>query len=201
MTPGRALALAVVACAALAPGPGSTTGGFGSPRGGFGSPGGGFGSGGSARPMGPHLPRSGVTGGGAARQGIERLRAHEQRNRLEDLRRGVRRRLEADRLAPHDPLARERLERRWRAEDRATDFRRDREREAIERSVETKERLESSAERLPGGLPLARPDAEDRAAFERERRAVEEREQLERLRRDARRRLGVGPGAPRRWPR
>lgn len=186
MSPGRTLALALLATATLAPGPPSTTGGFG---------------GGSAQPVGPGIPRGGVTGGGAASQGLERLRSHQQQNRLEDLRRDTRRRLEADRLPAHDPLARERLERRWRAEDRATDFRRDREREAIERSVEIQERLESSAERLPGGGPLARPDDEDRAAFEREARESEERERIERLRRDAQRRLEVGPGAPRRWGR
>src|SRR5690606_18058882 len=54
VSPGRTLALALLATATLAPGPPSTTGGFG---------------GGSAQPVGPGIPRGGVTGGGAASQG------------------------------------------------------------------------------------------------------------------------------------
>lgn len=138
--------------------------------------------------------------GGAASGGLDRLRSYEQRNRLEDLRRDTGRRLEADRLRD-DPLAVDRARRRWRAEDRATDFQRRRDLEAIEHGVEVRERSDRAAERLLEPSPTPPGVSErSRAAFDRELRDVEQREQLERLRRDADPRTWVGPGA-RRWPR
>jgi hypothetical protein len=172
----RTLAVALLACAALAPSsPFGSSGGSGSVR--------------------------GTGSGGAARQGLDRLRTIEQRNRLEDLRTDTRRRLETDRMRARDPAARDRLDRRWRAEDRATDFRRDREREAVERSVDVNERLERSTEALPGGAPTPRTDGgEARDAFDRELGEIEARERVERLQRDAERRTRTGPGV-RPWAR
>ncbi|MEB2343270.1 MAG: hypothetical protein OZ948_00845 [Deltaproteobacteria bacterium] len=132
--------------------------------------------------------------GDAARDGLRRLEAQEQRMRLEDLRTGAHRRLEADRLRHiGDPISIERAHRRWRAEDRQRDFRRDRESEAIERAVDANEQIERATERLPG--PRAAPPeatAAARDAFERERSDLENRQRLERLRRDPARLQGPG---------
>lgn len=173
----RTLAVALLACAALAPS----------------SP---FGDSGSGS-----VGTRGIGSGAAAREGLGRLRTIEQRNRLEDLRTDTRRRLETDRIRTQDPVARDRLDRRWRAEDRATDFRRDREREAVERSVDVNERLERSTDALPGGAPAPRTDGgEAREAFDRELGEIEARQRVEQLRRDAERSTRTGPGV-RPWSR
>jgi hypothetical protein len=129
----------------------------------------------------------------------ERLRSLEQRNRLQDLSIDAQRRRQDDRLrAVGDPAARERTRQRWWREDRQTDFRREREREAIGRRVDAEERLERAQQRLPGSAPHAPAEAAaSRAEFDRELREAEQRERLERLRRESTR---TGPGA-RRWPR
>jgi hypothetical protein len=146
----------------------------------------------SPRPLGAPRP------GGAANQGLQDLRRYEQRNRLEDLRRDTRRHLEQGRLRD-DPLTLERTRRRWRAEDRETDFRRQRELDAIEHGVGVRERIDRAAERLPGPGP-AGSDEEARRAFDRKLDEVEQREQVERLGRDAQRRIWSGPGVRRGAP-
>jgi len=151
---------------------------------------------GGVRSPGP-VRRPATTRPDAASEGLGRLRSYEQRNRLEDLRRDSRRRLEQDRLRD-DPVALDRARRRWRAEDRQTDFQRQRELDAIERGVDTRERIDRAAERLPEPSPAPPGQAaESREAFERKLADVEQRERLERLRRDT----GplTGPGV-RRWP-
>jgi len=152
---------------------------------------------GSVRSPGPARPSGIPRPGSAAGDGLGRLRSYEQRNRLEDLRRDTQRRLEQTRLRD-DPVALDRARRRWRAEDRQTDFQRQRELDAIERGVDTRERIDRAAERLPEPSPAPPGQAaESREAFERKLADVEQRERLERLRRDT----GplTGPGV-RRWP-
>lgn len=136
--------------------------------------------------------------GDAAHQGLDRLRAQDQKNRLEDLRTGTQRQREAD-LLRNDPLALERARQRWRAQDRQTELQRERERQAIEQRVRTEEHLEST-----GQPSVAAPPTESREEFDRELRDQRERERIESLRR------GVGPsrgpGVPtgpgvQRWPR
>jgi len=139
--------------------------------------------------------------GRGARDATQRLRALDQRNRLEDLQTRTQRQREADRLrGTGDPSAVERARRRWHTEDRQIDLRRAREREAIERGADARTRIERSVEPLPG--PPARPslDAEaERRALERERADIERRERLDRLRRETWR-PRPGPGVQR-WPR
>jgi hypothetical protein len=138
--------------------------------------------------------------GDPARDGLRRLQTLEQRNRLEDLSRDVRRPQQEDRVrALGDPAARHRTHDRWRHEDRTRDVLRAREREAIGRRVDAEERLDRASERLPGAVPTDPADAtRSRAAFDQELRDAEQRERLERMRRDAP--LPPGPGV-RRWPR
>lgn len=138
--------------------------------------------------------------GDPARDGLGRLRAQEQRNRLEDLSIDARRRLEAERLrATGTPPAQERTRRRWQGEDDRRDFRRDREREALRRRVDAEERLERAPRPAlaPGRGDAAEADA-SRAAFDRALREADEHSRLDRLRRDAWSRSGPGV---RRWPR
>lgn len=138
--------------------------------------------------------------GDPARDALGRLRAHEQRTRLQDLQTGSHRQLESLHLhTPGHPVAREpALERRWRAEYRQSDFRRDREREAIERRLDVEERLDRAARSTAGPSSTAPSDATaSRDAFDRELADVTERERIERLRRDTLSR--TGPGI-RRWP-
>lgn len=138
--------------------------------------------------------------GDPARDGLRRLQTLEQRNRLEDLSRDVQRRQQDDRLrAIGDPAARQRTHERWRREDHSQDLLRARERESIGRRVDAEERLDRASERLPGPAPAdATEAARSRAAFDQALRDAEQREHLERLRRDAQ--IRSGPGA-RRWPR
>jgi hypothetical protein len=139
--------------------------------------------------------------GDAARDGLGHLRAQERRNRLEDLGIGAGRRLEADRSRVTDtPAGREQARRRWQAGEDRTDFRRDRDREAVRRRTDAEERLEQAGR--PGDPPTAPEPAaaigSSRIAFESALRHAAERERLERLRRDAWSRSGPGL---RRWPR
>jgi len=142
--------------------------------------------------------------GDPSRDALGRLRTYQQRTRLQDLQTDAQRRLESLR-APGHPVARDRTERRWRTEDRQTDFQRDREREAIERRLDVEQRLERAAEPRSGPAPppaAAADAAASRAAFDRELAEVEQRERLERMRRDAASRAGPGVQRwPRSWPR
>ena len=138
--------------------------------------------------------------GDPAREGLQRLRSLEQRNRLQDLSIDAQRQRQDGRLrGVGDPLDRERTQRRWWREDRQTDFRREREREAIERRVDAEERLERAGQRLPGASTSPPAEAAaSRAELDRELREAEQRARLERLLRQEPTR--TGPGI-RRWPR
>ena len=125
--------------------------------------------------------------GRPARDALGRLRAQEPRNRLEDRSIDARRRPEAEPLGSiGTPSSQERTRRRWHAEDDRTDFRREREREALRRRVGAEKRPERGRPPRPTPGPDAASEANRlRAPFDDALRDAAERERLERLRRDA----------------
>jgi hypothetical protein len=125
--------------------------------------------------------------GNATTEGLRRLDAYEVQTRLEDQSTAAQRRSELQRLeSVGNPDAAAQARARWRQEDARQDAARDRELDAIARSVRSEQSRPAPGTGAPGTTTATPPGPHVTTpnAFEQRLETIERRQDLERLRRD-----------------